>query len=321
MTQPANPWLSCYAKVVVAATFFLILIGGMVTTVDAGMSVPDWPTTFGHNMFTFPFEKWVGPVFWEHSHRIVASAIGLLTTILAVWLFLEDRRRWVKVTGLAAFLLVVLQGIMGGLRVTEKSIVLAILHGCLAQAFLCILVLLALAVSPVWNEPAPAKVPGERLRSWKRWGWALVIVVYLQLVFGAIMRHLKAGLAIPTFPLTPEGTFFPTVHSMAIDIHFTHRLWALVVTGVALVLAFKIFRWANGAPRFVGPVFAIVLLLLVQIALGALVIFSSRASIPTTLHVINGAAILVLSLVVTVRASHYASRASSTSQPAPLPAS
>ncbi len=300
-----------------AATFFLIALGGMVTTVDAGMSVPDWPTTFGHNMFTFPFEQWVGPVFWEHSHRVIASAIGLLTTILAVWLFFVDGRMWVKLTGVAAFLLVVVQGIMGGLRVTEKSIVLAILHGCLAQAFLCILALLALAVSPVWNEPAAAAVPDARLRSCKRWGWALVVVVYLQLVFGAIMRHLKAGLAIPTFPLTPEGTFFPTVHSMAIDIHFTHRIWAIVVTAVAMVLAFKVFRWANRSPRFVGPTFAVILLLLVQIALGALVIFSSRASIPTTLHVINGAAILVLSLVVAVRASHYPPHASPS---APLPA-
>src|SRR6202167_6290009 len=112
-----NPWLNRFAWLTALATLALVGVGGLVTSHGAGMAVPDWPTTYGYNMFFFPISKWVGGIFYEHTHRLLASAVGLLTTILAVWLRLADSRKWMRRLGVAAFLGVVAQGILGGLRV------------------------------------------------------------------------------------------------------------------------------------------------------------------------------------------------------------
>lgn len=310
--QPANLWLSRYAKFVVAATFFLIFIGGMVTSLNAGLAVPDWPTTFGYNMFAFPISRWKGLVFWEHSHRVIASVLGMLTTGLAIWIWCGDRRAWVKKLGGAALVLVIAQGIMGGYRVTEISTTLAIIHGCTAQLFLCLLVYIALTLSPAWTRPVAAEAL-EGIPKWRSWAWVVVAAVFVQLILGAIMRHLHAGLAIPTFPLTPEGTLMPREHNMLVDIHFSHRFWAVVVTGLIVVLATKVLRAARGEGRFSYPAIGLLLLLVVQLAFGASIIWLARAPIPTSLHVLNGAAVLVLSVVLAIRASHFSSGAPSPS--------
>ena len=112
-----NCWLRRFALLTAVATLFLVGLGGVVTSKEVGMAVPDWPNTFGENMFFFPFSKWVGGVFYEHSHRLVASAVGLLTTILAVWVWLKESRPWLRWLGVTAFFAVVLQGVLGGLRV------------------------------------------------------------------------------------------------------------------------------------------------------------------------------------------------------------
>src|ERR1043166_1609271 len=181
----ANLWLSRFAKLTVAATLCLIFIGGLVTTNDAGLSVPDWPTSFRYSMFTVPFAKWISEnavqngVFYENSHRLFASLVGLLTTVLAIWMWKSEPRRWLRWLGLGAFLLVVAQGVIGGLRVTNTSITLAIIHGCTAQAFLCVLVFIAAALSPRWAELArPVAVAGENLRAVRWTSWLLVGAVY-----------------------------------------------------------------------------------------------------------------------------------------------
>src|ERR1051325_11112831 len=112
-----NVWLHRFAVVLAVATLFLVALGGVVTTKGVGMAVPDWPTTYGQNMFLFPYSKWVGGVFYEHSHRLVAAAVGLLTTILAVWLWLKESRNWLRWLGVVAFFGVVFQGVLGGMRV------------------------------------------------------------------------------------------------------------------------------------------------------------------------------------------------------------
>src|SRR5688572_10938498 len=114
-----HPWLHRFAVLTAGATLLLICVGGVVTSKGVGLAVPDWPTTFGYNMFFFPWSKWVGGVFYEHSHRLVASGVGLLTTILAVWLWIKEERKWVRWLGVIAFVAVVGQGVLGGLRVTE----------------------------------------------------------------------------------------------------------------------------------------------------------------------------------------------------------
>src|SRR5262245_30921756 len=98
-------------------TFVLLCSGGLVTSHGAGLAVPDWPNTFGYNMFLFPVSRWVGGIFYEHTHRLIASGIGLMTVILAIWLWSVEPRLWVKIFGLCVVAAVCLQGVLGGLRV------------------------------------------------------------------------------------------------------------------------------------------------------------------------------------------------------------
>src|SRR5256886_17572622 len=118
-TNGAEPsrWLNRFAWFTAVATLFLICSGGMVTSKGVGLAVPDWPTTFGYNMFLFPFSRWIGGILFEHTHRLIASAVGFLTVILAVWLWLAEDRRWIRNLGFSAVASVILQGILGGLGV------------------------------------------------------------------------------------------------------------------------------------------------------------------------------------------------------------
>ena len=153
-SQISNPTLAVFAKggvwphrlavVLGCATFPLLFIGGLVTSKGAGLAVPDWPTTFGYNMFLYPWSAMIGNILYEHSHRLVAACVGLLTTALAVALWFGERRTWLRWLGVTALLVVIAQGVLGGLRVVLLQSTLAILHACLAQAFFALTVGLAL---------------------------------------------------------------------------------------------------------------------------------------------------------------------------------
>ena len=147
--HPALFWLAVLNAV---ATFLLIGLGGLVTSREAGMSVPDWPTSYGYNMFALPIKLWTGGAFFEHTHSLLASVVGLLTTILAVWLWLKDPRKWLTWLGIAAFLLVIAQGILGGLRVKWQLDYLGIPHGAVAQAFLVLTCAIALFTGRWWQN-------------------------------------------------------------------------------------------------------------------------------------------------------------------------
>src|SRR6476661_5478925 len=134
------PWLNRFAWFTAFATLLLIRSGGMVTSKGVGLAVPDWPTTFGYNMFLFPFSRWVDGIFFEHTHRLLASLVGFLTVILAVWLWFGDDRSFVRRLGFVALGAVILQGILGGLRVTMLKDEIGVFHALLAQAFLALLV-------------------------------------------------------------------------------------------------------------------------------------------------------------------------------------
>src|ERR1700704_3353776 len=138
-------WLHRFAWLTSIVTLLLICSGGMVTSKGVGLAVPDWPTTFGYNMFFFPVSKWVGGIFFEHTHRLIASVIGFLTIILAVWLWRAHVAPWIRTLGWASLGAVVLQGVLGGLRVTLLKDQIGVFHACLAQAFFGLLVIIALA--------------------------------------------------------------------------------------------------------------------------------------------------------------------------------
>jgi len=245
--------LHWYAVVAAASVSLLICSGGLVTSHEAGMAVPDWPNTFGYNMFLFPISRWVGGVFFEHTHRLIASTVGLLTVILCIALFVIESRRWVKTLGLIAVGAVIVQGILGGLRVTENDAVLGLFHGCLAQSFFALMATIALVTSRFWesleqagtvenkatnrqslitnqtstrrpvglaSEAALHKSPLTShlslLTSCRRWVVVVTGMVFLQLILGASMRHSHAGLSIPDFPLN-YGHLFPPLDAASVD--------------------------------------------------------------------------------------------------------
>lgn len=324
MPQPFNPWLHRFAVLTALATLALLGVGGLVTSHGVGMAVPDWPNTYGYNMFLFPPSKWVGGIFYEHTHRLVASGVGLLTMILAGWLWIAESRRWLRWLGVVAFFAVVLQGLLGGLRVVLFQDQIGIFHAALAQLFFALVCALALFTSRWWLERrspnrqkanetvgyADAKI-GAPMRSLFV---ATTILIFLQLVLGATMRHQHAGLAIPDFPLA-YGKLWPAMDADAVAaynarrlevttanpitpthivLQMAHRLMALAIVVCAGALAWRATR-SNGSS--ILPLRRLTFfwlgLILVQAGLGAWTIWSQKAADVATAHVIVGALSLV----------------------------
>lgn len=286
-----------FAVVTACATLLLIVAGGLVTSTESGLSVPDWPTTYGSNMWTFPISKWVGGIRFEHTHRLIASVVGLLTVVLAVFLARREPRRWVRRMGYLAVAAVVAQGVLGGLTVLWLlPTPVSVAHACLAQAFFCLVVAIAVVTSPRWAEAMPADLRADLSRNpLARVTWVTAGLIFLQLVIGAVMRHTKAGLAIPDFPLA-LGRLVPPLTSFPVAIHFAHRVVAVAVAVMVGVCAVRAFR-----SRREGLWTAAALLCVVaatQIALGAATVLSGRAVGFTTAHVTVGALLLAGALVL-----------------------
>jgi cytochrome c oxidase assembly protein subunit 15 len=312
MPNKYHPALFWFAVLNAVATFLLIGLGGLVTSHEAGMSVPDWPTTYGYNMFLFPVDKWIGGIFYEHSHRLLASLVGLLTTILAVWLWLKDSRPWLHWLGIAAFLLVIVQGILGGLRVRWQMDYLGIPHGAVAQTFLVLTCAIALFTSRWWQKTETEKqiaVP----RGLRRHVLYVTLLIFIQLIIAATMRHQHAGLAITDFPLAygkiwpatspeaiagynahrPPGTIGNPITAFQVNLQMVHRLVAYTIflgVAAAALLARKKLGSRDGLTKFTWFWLG---LLLLQIVLGAATIWSNKAADVTTLHVMVGASALL----------------------------
>ena len=202
-----SDWTSLFSKVAVAATFLLVVAGGLVTSNEAGLAVVDWPNSFGSNMFLFPLARMTGGIYYEHAHRLFGALVGLTTIALAVRLWRHDDRTWLKRLSMVAVVLVVLQGILGGLRVTggftlstsesdmAPSLALALIHGVLGQLFLGMMVAIAVVTSRLWfDAPSPEPRPyAKDDRTFQRW---LIVIMVVQLVLGAAQRHLAALLIV-----------------------------------------------------------------------------------------------------------------------------
>lgn len=300
-----------FAKFLVACTVLLILAGSLVTSHDAGLSVPDWPTSYGWNMFTFPPSMWVANILYEHGHRLIASSVGFLTIILAVWLWLADSRRWLRWMGVAALGAVVAQGILGGLTVLFfLPAPVSTAHAGLAEIFFCMTVAIALFTSPGWiatgDGSGTAKaVPYERVpygddATLRRIATTTTILIYAQILIGATMRHTGAGLAIPDFPLM-FGHIIPDHWSGPIAIHFAHRLGALVVTAAIVGVFVYVRSHHRNRPELTRPAALLLALVGAQITLGALTVLSQRNPWINSFHVVVGALVLTTSLVATLR--------------------
>ena len=288
-----------YSRLVVASTVLLILAGSFVTSTDSGLSVPDWPTTYGWNMFAFPPSKMVGGIFYEHGHRLIASTVGFMTIVLAAWIWMTDSRRWLKWFGVGALGAVVAQGLLGGLTVLFLlPPAVSTAHAGLAEIFFCMTVAIAVFTSPSWIEGyAGVGADDVRLRQLTT---TTLVVIYTQILIGATMRHVGAGLAIPDFPWM-FGHIVPDHWSPAIAIHFTHRFGALVAT--LSILATSTYIWMRHADRaeLARPATLIIFLVGVQLMLGAFTVLSRRDVWINSLHVVCGALVLTTALVIALR--------------------
>lgn len=307
MSNPTyNRGLHAYAAIVAAATGCLLFVGGLVTSTGSGLAVPDWPLSFGQ-----VFPQMTGGVLFEHGHRLAASSVGVLTVILAVWLARAEPRRWVRRLGIGAFVAVVAQGTLGGLTVLLKlPVAVSVAHAGVAEIFFCLTVTIALVTSRGWLEAA-SPVPDDAAPSLGTLSACTVGVTYLQILIGALMRHSGAGLAIPDFPLS-FGRLVPSIDSPLVLYAYAHRVGALAVSAGVLWTAARILRRHAGVPGLRGPALILVVLLAWQIFLGAAIIWTRKAVVPATTHVVSGALILATSLVIALRARRHLSPAAET---------
>ena len=287
-----------FAKFVAGCTVLLLLAGSLVTSTDSGLSVPDWPTTYGWNMFTFPPSKWVGGILYEHGHRLIASSVGFLTIVLAIWLWMSEPRRWMRWLGVGALGAVIAQGVLGGLTVMFfLPAPISTAHAGLAEIFFCMTVAIALFTSRGWLDAGPGQIVNDS--SLRRLATTTTILIYCQILVGATMRHTGAGLAIPDFPLM-FGHLWPTHWDPKIAVHFAHRAGALLVAVGVCATVVAVFRQTTvGELR--RPAILLVALVCVQITLGAFTVLSKRDVWINSVHVVCGALVLTTSLVLTLR--------------------
>lgn len=284
-----------FAILLASATFVLIFVGGLVKSTGSELSVPDWPLAFGK---LIPSLK--GGVLFEYSHRVVAGIVSMLTFALMIWAILRERRRWVRVLAIVAFALVIAQAILGGITVLFLiPLPIAMAHTATANAFFCVVVALAIFTSPWFIEIEPRK-EGAALLPLAQLSAITTAIIYLQILIGALMRHLGAGLAIPDFP-TSFGQAVPPLWNEYIAINFIHRCGAVVVTCFVAWTVARVLMNHRDERQLRRPALALIVLLTAQICLGAITIWSRRAVLPTTSHVAIGAAVLVTSLTITIR--------------------
>ena len=310
-------WMNRFAWFTAFATLLLICSGGMVTSKGVGLAVPDWPTTFGYNMFMFPVSKWIGGIFFEHTHRLIASTVGFLTIILAVWVWCTEDRQSLRNLALVAVAGVVLQGILGGLRVTMLKDQIGIFHACLAQAFLGLIVLIAIATTNWWRTLGTNLIGltgqdlKQRLGQMKTIAIGTTVAIYFQLALGATMRHQHRDLAILDFP-TANGAWIPDTSTVTLakinawrDMHafsevsafqiwlqMAHRFFALLIAIAVIAFALRVCREMRAIAALTRLSILWVVFLLVQVTLGAWIIWSNKAADIATAHVAVGAVML-----------------------------
>jgi len=306
-------WLRRFSKLTCFSTLFLIFVGSLVTSTNSGLSVPDWPLSYG-----MLFPPMVGGVFYEHGHRMVAGVIVLLTLTLSFWIQFSEKRKWLKKLGWAALLIVIAQGILGGLTVLFfLPTPISTAHAVLSQTFFIITIIIAYSLSCERAEREKRQTsPNTELL---KLSIILSAFIYLQLIIAALMRHTASGLAIPDFP-TMGGTWIPLFNNDMLStinewrltqnlepvvlgqilIHFIHRLMALFI----VVLTFILFLKNKDGDKIVRKnILLIALFVIIQIVLGIATIWSEKEFITTSFHVVTGAAILGLALLLVLRLS------------------
>jgi heme a synthase len=290
---------------VAALAFLLIVAGGLVTSNNAGLAVPDWPTSFGH-LFKIP--KMIGGVKFEHSHRMIAEFVGLLTIIVAVWTWLVDKRRWMRILTIGAVVGVIVQGVIGGIGVKEMLPPwVSSLHATFGQTMFCTLAAIAVFTSRSWLEEPVEKLSRKDARLLLRHCWMLIGFLYLQLILGAAFRHVwtKWG---------PSGSNHWPVHKIVHVFLYPHILNALLVAGLVLYISLRTLTRHGTIPHLRRPALWLLMLLIAQLLLGVTayvvrVVQGVNESQPTmslvavtVAHLAVGALILAFTFVLTIQA-------------------
>lgn len=294
---PSPVWLRRFTKLVATSTLFLIFAGAMVTSTSSGLAVPDWPTTYGWNMFTFPLSKWVGGIFYEHGHRLIASTVGFLTVVQAIWLQRSEPKKFVRRLGWISLAAVVVQGLLGGITVLlllPKAV--SVSHAALAEIFFCLNVSIAFFTSR-WYHDLQKVEKGDAPVAM---AWGLTTLVFLQIFAGAVLRHLGAGLAIPDFPLS-FGRVIPEFVSTGVIAAFVHRAGGFIVAAAVIAMVLRLLRFDAHHPLR-GIAHLLLAVVSAQVLLGGYVIWSGKQPHITSLHVMTGAFTLALSVVLTLTA-------------------
>ena len=310
MKSSSDIWLRRFSKLIVFSTLFLIFAGALVKSHEVGLSVPDWPTTYGKQMFAFPLSDMVGGIFYEHGHRIIATIVGFFTMIQAIWLGFTHHPDWLKKLGFFALAMVIIQGLFGGITVLFfLPPLVSIIHGILAQTFFIMTIIIAYSMS----QERENRIDNGMGQSIRKGALLMGGLVYIQLILGALMRHTASGLAIPDFP-TMGGMWIPTFSSEMMEninyilfdldldsvskgqviIHFIHRLGAVIITGTIGYFYAKYGETIKASQRSKAVFISIIAIVIIQFSLGVLTVLSARSPYIASFHVVTGAALLGL---------------------------
>lgn len=307
-TATYKPGLAWFAALGSIWVFVLVTMGAFTTSIGAGMAFSDWPLSNG----SLNPEGWLSnlAMFAEHSHRLSAGVMSLITIAIAVWLWRTEERAWLRRLAVAAVVLIFVQALVGGLRVlmekhqvemieTSVGRLFAMLHACLAQIFVCTLAAIAAACSRPWIERSVTLKDSQTLPV-RRIGLLCCALLLVQLSIAAVMRHSFAGLAIPTFPYsTAEGDWLPQLWNFRVAIHFAHRIMATVISVAVIWFAWELMRERNVSRTLKTMGAGLIVLLGLQVYLGASVVWSGRNPELTTAHVIVGACFLATTFLIT----------------------
>lgn len=263
---------------------FLIFAGAFVTSTGSGLSVPDWPLSFGTL-----FPEMTGGVFYEHGHRLVAGFVATLTIVMAVWAYLKIQDRMIRRFCYIAVGAVVAQAVLGGLTVLlQLPTWTSMSHAFLGQSYVCVLWIITLLSSQTWAN----LTRDEEVRTLLPHATMIFLgLVFVQLFLGAWMRHIGAGLAIPDFP-TSLGAWIPPVMNYWIKVHFAHRVGALCIFLYTIGFSIYGFLHHSKVKTIRTLLILIASLVFLQVSLGALVIWTGKNALITSMHVLSGACIL-----------------------------
>jgi cytochrome c oxidase assembly protein subunit 15 len=299
----ASCWLHRYILFMAGCTVLLLMAGALVTGNNAGLSVPDWPLSFGRWM-----PPMIGGVFFEHGHRVIAASVGVLTLILALWVIFRERRNDIRTLSFLALATVIMQGILGGATVLLKlPSAVSIAHACLAQTYFCIIVCLAWVSSSQWELMRPLQTENSFPALLSPLSAALVGGTFLQLILGAALRHSILG---------PGREYF----TLGISLHI---IGAFIVLGLVIALYAVIKTQGPRIPAFAKMGHGLLAHAILQLLLGLgsymarmidRTLISPDSPAPsltvvtiTTLHLLVGALILAGGLSLALLSHHYAS--------------